>query len=169
MEKMSDLPELHEFFENVDHADIKSIDAERRLRAFIAGMLSYYPPWLVLLYKVRQILVALLGLARHEGPDTLPSFRPEDIPFAPEERISFFIVKKAQEDRFWVAETPEDKHLKAYVAIDAQRLESGATRFRVATTVRYLHWTGPVYFNLIRPFHHLVVWEMMKAGVRITS
>ena len=166
MEKMSDHPELREFFEGVDHADIKTIDGERSLQAFIAGMLSYYPPWLVLLYKIRQLLVALLGLVRHEEPDTLPAFRPEDIPFAQEERISFFIVKKAQEDRFWVAEAPEDKHLKAYVAITAQRLESGATRFRVATTVRYLHWTGPVYFNLIRPFHHLVVWEMMKAGSR---
>ncbi|WP_422698682.1 DUF2867 domain-containing protein [Desulfosarcina cetonica] len=32
--------------------------------------------------------------------------------------------------------------------------------------MRYRNWTGPVYFNLIRPFHHLVVREMMKAGAR---
>jgi hypothetical protein len=39
-------------------------------------------------------------------------------------------------------------------------------RFLVVTIVHYRHWTGPVYFNVIRPFHHIVVWQMMKAGAR---
>ncbi|MCP4630164.1 MAG: DUF2867 domain-containing protein [bacterium] len=36
-------------------------------------------------------------------------------------------------------------------------LDSKTNRFYVITVVHYKHWTGPVYFNLIRPFHHLVV------------
>ncbi|NQY75258.1 MAG: DUF2867 domain-containing protein [Candidatus Margulisbacteria bacterium] len=32
--------------------------------------------------------------------------------------------------------------------------------------VSNIHWTGPIYFNLIRPIHHLVVTKMAKAGVR---
>ncbi|MCP5103876.1 MAG: DUF2867 domain-containing protein, partial [bacterium] len=36
----------------------------------------------------------------------------------------------------------------------------------VVTIVHYKHWTGPVYFNLIRPFHHLVIRRMMKAALK---
>ncbi|MEV4094105.1 DUF2867 domain-containing protein [Streptosporangium saharense] len=32
----------------------------------------------------------------------------------------------------------------------------------VAVVVHYHRWTGPVYFTVIRPFHHLVA----RAGVR---
>ena len=75
-------------------------------------------------------------------------------------------MKDAKENVYWVAETPEDKHLKAYFGVVVEKLSDSITRFHVFTTVRYIHWTGPVYFNLIRPFHHLVVSSMMKAGIR---
>ena len=57
-----------------------------------------------------------------------------------------------------------DKHLAAYFGVTADKQSSGLTRFEVVTAIRYLHWIGPVYFNLIRPFHHLVVSQMMRAG-----
>ncbi|MGE6761631.1 DUF2867 domain-containing protein [Corallococcus interemptor] len=28
----------------------------------------------------------------------------------------------------------------------------------------YRNWAGPVYFNVIRPFHHLVVARMARHG-----
>ncbi|XXF76233.1 DUF2867 domain-containing protein [Myxococcaceae bacterium GXIMD 01537] len=39
-------------------------------------------------------------------------------------------------------------------------------RFHVATIVRYRRWAGPVYFNVIRPFHHLVVRGMLRHAAR---
>lgn len=30
----------------------------------------------------------------------------------------------------------------------------------VVTVVHYRNWKGPLYFNLIRPFHHLVLGGM---------
>jgi hypothetical protein len=39
-------------------------------------------------------------------------------------------------------------------------------RFRVVTIVHYRHWTGRLYFNLIRPFHHWVVTGMARSGTR---
>lgn len=157
-------PELAEFFRDVDYTDVKHIEAETSLRAFIAGMLSYSPWWLVALYRIREILVGLLGLVRHDRFGWLLSFSAEDISFAPEDNVSFFIVRKAEEDVFWLSETLPDKHLTAYFGIAADKQSSGLTRFEVVTAIRYLHWTGPVYFNLIRPFHHLVVSQMMRAG-----
>ena len=57
-------------------------------------------------------------------------------------------------------------HLKAYFGIAAEPLADTKNRFYVVTTVYYRHWTGPVYFNLIRPFHHLVVSQMAQAGLK---
>ncbi|WP_218919788.1 DUF2867 domain-containing protein [Streptosporangium roseum] len=54
-----------------------------------------------------------------------------------------------------------ESHLTACLAVVA---EPG--RFHVVTVVKYHRWTGPVYFNAIRPFHHLVVLGMARAGVR---
>jgi hypothetical protein len=157
-------PELAKFFRDADYIDVKHIEAETTLRAFIAGMLSYYPWWLVALYRFRELLVRLLGLVKHDKPESLPSFSAKDISFMPEDNVSFFIVRKAEEDAFWLSETPPDKHLTAYFCVTADKQSSGLTRFEVVTAIRYLHWTGPLYFNLIRPFHHLVVSQMMRAG-----
>ena len=158
--------ELDRYFQNVNHIDVKTIDGDTSLRKFISGMLSYYPWWLLLLYRIREILVNILGLAKHDKPDILPPIKPDNLAFKPGESAFIFIVRDAKEDIYWVAESPEDKHLKAYLGVVAQKLSDNRTRFHVFTSVKYIHWTGPVYFNLIRPFHHLVVRRMMKAGIK---
>ena len=157
--------ELDIYFDNMDHVDIKTIDGgNTTLRQFISRMLSYHPWWITILYRLRKILVVLLGLVNHEKPNISPIVTPENISFAPGKLASIFIVHKAKEDNYWVVETPEDKHLKAYLGVALQNLGNSRTRFHVFTSVKYLNWSGPVYFNIIRPFHHLVVWQMMKAG-----
>ena len=143
---------------------MKRIEARTSLRQFIAGMLTFHPWWLRLLYHLRTLLVCLLGLEKHENLRHLPSIEPQSLPFTPGATVSFFTVQAAREADYWVAQTPPDKHLTAFLGVAAVPLPSGAVRFSVFTAVRYLHWTGPVYFNLIRPFHHLVVRRMMKAG-----
>jgi hypothetical protein len=148
----------------MDHFDIKTITADVSLRQFIISMLTYHPWWMALLFRLRDVLVNLLGLVKHALPDRSAIDSYDAISFTPGEKALFFIVRKAEEDHFWVAESPPDTHLMAYLGVVAQRLKNGMTRFSVFTTVRYLRWTGPVYFNLIRPFHHLVVDRMVKAG-----
>jgi hypothetical protein len=164
MDTIRNYKELGIYFQNVDHADVKTIESVVTLRSFISGMLSYYPWWIVVLYRFREFLVKILGLVRHEKPEVLPFIKPEALSFELGQNASFFIVRTAKENTYWVSETPEDKHLKAYFGVVAEALGERLTRFHVFTTVKYIHWTGPVYFNLIRPFHHLVVSRMMKAG-----
>ena len=166
MKEIGNYRELDIYFNNVDHVDVKTIEGDVSLRSFISAMLSYYPWWIVALYKLREILVTILGLVRHEKPDCLPSIMPEDLAFEPGRTASFFIVRTAKENTYWVAESPEDKHLKAFFGVVAENVTDGQNRFHVFTSVRYLHWTGPVYFNFVRPFHHLVVSRMMKAGAK---
>ncbi len=165
-ELVSKHSELAGYFQDADHIDVKTIEGDVGLREFIAGMLSYYPWWIVALYSVRELLVNLLGLVKHEKPEILPVIAPETLAFIPGENASFFIVTAAKENAYWVAVTPEDKHLSAYLGVVAEDIGNRRTRYQVFTSVKYLHWTGPVYFNIIRPFHHLVVSNMMKAGVK---
>jgi hypothetical protein len=166
MEQTKNYKELDIYFDNMDHVDIKTIDGgNTSLREFISRMLSYHPWWITILYRLRKILVGLLGLVNHEKPNTSPMVTPENVSFTPGEFASIFIVQKAIEDNYWVVETPKDKHLKAYLGVVLENLGNSRTKFHVFTSVKYLHWSGPVYFNIIRPFHHLVVWRMMKAGV----
>jgi hypothetical protein len=79
--------------------------------------------------------------------------------------VGFFRVRLAEEDRLWVGEV-DDRHLRGYLAVVADPPEGGARRFRVVTVVHYNNWLGPVYFNAIRPFHHLIVGAMARAGAR---
>ncbi len=119
-----------------------------------------------MLYRIRKLLVNMLGLVKHEEPEELPNLKPEDVSFMPGENVTFFIVRCTMENLYWVSETPEDTHLQAYFGVVIEPTGNSRNRFHVFTTVFYKHWTGPVYFNLIRPFHHLVVSRMAIYGLK---
>ena len=165
MEYLHNIKELEPFFEKADVIDVKIFEGRVSLRKFIASMLSYYPWWIVLLYRIRQVIVSILGLVKHEAPEELPDLQPADVSFSPGEAVTFFIVRWAEEEVYWISETPEDKHLQAYLGVVKEPVSSSMNRFYVITSVYYKHWTGPVYFNLIRPFHHLVVSQMARHGL----
>jgi hypothetical protein len=158
-------PEIASLMNGADHTDVKIVEGNVSLRQFIASMLSYYPSWIVFLYYVRAVFVRLLGMRQPGKPDELPRLKPEDISMTPGEHATFFIVRQAKEEEYWIAETPEDKHLQAYFGIIVEPVKDNLKRFHVVTIVHYKHWTGPVYFKAIRPFHHLVVRRMARAGV----
>ena len=165
MEYLLKISELEKYFKNANFTDVKVFEGETTLRKFIASMLSYYPWWIVQLYRIRKLLVGILGLVKHEAPEELPSLQPEDVSFTPGEKVTFFIVRCAKADMYWVSETPDDKHLRAYFCVVIEPVDNSINRFYVITTVFYKHWTGPIYFNLIRPFHHLVVSRMARHGL----
>lgn len=166
MEYILKFKELEQYFKKADYIDVKVFEGNATLRKFIASMLSYYPWWIIQLYRIRKLLVRMLGLAEHEEPKELPNLQPEEVSFAPGENATFFIVRCAKEDLYWFAETPKDKHLKAYFGVVIEPKNDDIYKFYVITTVYYKHWTGHVYFNLIRPFHHFVVSHMARAGLR---
>jgi hypothetical protein len=166
MEYILKFSELEKYFENADFTDVKVFEGQTTLRKFIASMLSYYPWWIVQLYRIRKLLVSILGLVKHKEPEELPNLQPEDVSFTPGENVTFFIVRSTKEEIFWISETPDDKHLQAYFGVVKEPVSDSINRFYVITTVFYKHWTGPIYFNLIRPFHHLVVSRMAKYGLK---
>jgi hypothetical protein len=152
---------------NAHHIDEKTIEGRVTLREFLAGTLSYYPGWIRLLYVVRAGFVRLLGM-KQENMSSAPRLRPEDIAFTPGAQATFFTVEAAQEDAYWIA-FARDSHLTAYLMVNVEALGDGLNRFHVTTVVHYHNWAGPIYFNVIRPFHHVVVQSMMRAGVRAAT
>jgi hypothetical protein len=165
--KMQDLPQLMTLLAEADHVDVKVVTGDVSLPEFVAGMFSYYPGWIKNLYQIRWGFVRLLGM-KQAGIPAAAKMRPEDVPMIPGEKAAFFTVTLAEEGRCWVAEAAES-HLTAYLGVVMEplstRVPSTENRFHVLTIVHYHKWTGPVYFNVIRPFHHLVVRNMAKAGV----
>jgi hypothetical protein len=150
-----DIPELQHLYTAADHVDVKSADSDVPLREFVAGMLNWHPVWLMALWVARAGLAKLLGL-KHPPGSAHP--RPEDIPFTPGAKIRFWTVAAAEEGRFIVLEA-SDTHLAAHLALVA---EPG--RRHAVTVVHYRNRVGPVYFAVVRPFHHLIVRAMVRAG-----
>lgn len=157
------VPDIDKLVATADHVDVKCFSGEVNLRAFLANMFSYSPHWLQALYRVRGLFVRLLGM-RQTGLPQMASVRPADIDFAPGGKAAFFEVKAAAEDHFYLAGATES-HLTAHLGVVREPLNQQMNRFHVITIVHYHRWTGPVYFNVIRPFHHLVVNQMGKAGI----
>ncbi len=155
-------PQLAGLLEDADHVDVKVIEGDVLLREFVAGMFSYYPGWIKNLYRVRWGFVRLLGMKQEGVPQDM-RMRPEDVSMTPGEQVAFFTVDMAADGRYWVASVSES-HLSAYLGVVVEQLAHGR-RFHVITIVHYHNWAGPVYFNVIRPFHHLVVRKMAQSGV----
>jgi hypothetical protein len=158
------IPELESVLRGADHIDVKTITGSLTMREFIAGMMSYQPGWVTWLYGLRAVFVRFLGM-RQRGLPRPRKLRPQDVPMTPGSRLSFFTISMAQEERYCVAEV-DDSHLKAALIVVVEPLQENLKRFHVATVVHYRNWAGPVYFNVIRPFHHIVVGSMVRAGSR---
>jgi hypothetical protein len=160
---MPRVPEVLSLLEGADHVDVKVVTGTVSMRAFIAEMFGYQPAWMTGLYRVRGVFVRFLGL-RQARPPRAPRLSSTTVPMQPGERVSFFTVRLAQDEFYWVAEA-DDSHLKAALGVVVEPLQNGRRHFYVLTVVHYHTWAGPVYFNVIRPFHHLVVGRMAAAGV----
>ncbi|WP_319541443.1 DUF2867 domain-containing protein [uncultured Pseudodesulfovibrio sp.] len=162
-ERLSHVASLVEFMKDADHIDVKSCEGNATLIEFIAGILSYQPGWMRMLWLVRVWLLKALGQGEQIVPEK-KRFTPQTFPVTPGEKADFFTVVESDGETFWVAEGKE-KHLDAIIGVVVEQLdgEIGTNRFHVATIVKYNNSAGPIYFNLIRPFHHVVVHFAMKS------
>jgi hypothetical protein len=156
-------PELAAIAEKADYIHVISVECQKSLREFLAGALSYMPEWMRFLYRVRWVFVRLLG-ARQDGIPSRRPMTPEEVAFAKGENASIFTVVAAEEGSYWLGEAT-DKMITGYLGMIAQPLGSGATRFHIVTMARFRHWTGPIYFTVIKPFHHLVVFFMLRETI----
>ena len=146
------------FVDGADYVEFEEIESENSLREFIAGMFGWSPVWVKALFGARYVLAKALRLDTASVPRS-GRLRPEDVGFAPGDRVAFFTVRAGDPERYLVAGV-DDSHLSGYLTVEAV---PGA-RFRLGTIVHFHNRVGPAYFALIKPFHHLVIRGMLKAG-----
>ena len=156
------LPIYQETIKGADHIDIKSVVSDASMNEFIAGVFSYQPEWVTFLYRIRWGFVRLLGM-KQEGIPQAVELNPDDMDFKIGDKTSFFTVDAYEADSY-LFESADESHLKATLGIIREPLDEVKSRYYVVTVVHYHNWTGSVYFNVIRPFHHLVVAQMLNAG-----
>ncbi len=156
------LPEIQPLLANADYIDVKTVTGTVDLRTFLAGFFNYHPAWLISLFAVRAVFVRFLGM-RQEHLGSGAFLTPETVPMQIGKRTGFFTVCMAEEGHYWFAYN-SDKHLKGTLGVVVEPLTDQHKRFHVVTIVHYHNWAGPVYFQVIRPFHHLVVTRMAQAG-----
>lgn len=165
MPTRTDLPELADLLPSSDVIDVKTVTGQVTLREFAAGALGNESAASRALFALRVPVARLLRLDM-AGMPARTRLRPEDVTFTPGEPLSFFTVERGEEEHYLLLKVV-DNHLVAYLAIIVD--DSGAERaFKVVTLVRYLRSAGRLYFGLIRPFHHVIVYFMCRAGVRTT-
>ena len=156
-------PVVRPYAVGADYVDSKLATGSVSLREFLAGFLSHYPWWIVGLYGVRAVFVRVLGMRQRGAPAAL-HLEPDDVPFAPGAWATIFRVEAAEEDRYWIG-VATDRHLAARIAIVREPVGDGV-RFLFVRVVQHRNWAGPVYLACIRPFHHMVVGSMIRAGLR---
>lgn len=100
------------------------------------------PPWVELLFKVRNRIVGFFGLKTERNtskPDT------------------FFTVIENREDEIVMGE--DDKHLNFRLSI--LKDEFGNT-VSLITVVHYNNGWGKVYFFPVKPFHQIIMNSLLK-------
>lgn len=151
-ERIDSVDSIAGLIKDADYYDVKVFSSRRELAEFLQRMLTYQPAWLKFLYRIRRYPAALLGLEQVGSSCTADG----KFDFSPGSKVDFFTSVDFRPGEYWVGEA-SDKHLSAHIAVVGRPSEDGCFSYCTLTIVRYRHWTGPLYFNLIRPFHHLIV------------
>ncbi len=151
-----------EISRHAHHIDIKHVDSNLTMNQFIAGVFNYQPSWMTALYRVRQVFVRFLGMHQNGIPRPL-QLDPDTLDLVIGEKIAFFDIDDVRANEYLVV-SAEESHLKAILMIIREPLETDISRYYAVTIVHYNNWAGPIYFNVIRPFHHIVVSKMIQSG-----
>jgi hypothetical protein len=153
------MTELAPFLDGADYIEFKEIESENSLREFVAGVFGWSPGWVKFLFGVRYLLARALRLETAR----VRRRRSADVSFEPGDAAGIFTVRAGDPERYLVVGA-DDSHLSGYLTVVASPVAGARKRFQVGTIVHFHNRVGPAYFALIKPFHHLVIRGMLRAG-----
>ncbi|MFD3781761.1 DUF2867 domain-containing protein [Streptomyces sp. NPDC058612] len=154
--------DLQRYVQAADHIDQVHARAAMSLRECVSVVMSWRPWWLKALLLARRALAQMLRI-NHPVDTATDDLLPDRLSFINGDKIAFFTVTAADEEEFVVL-TAADTHLTVHLVVNRERTGPGPENtFRFLTVVHYHRWTGPLYFNLIRPFHRLIMRRLIAA------
>ena len=118
------------------------------------------PVWIDALMSVRDKIVSVIGLKTSEEERNTVQRGPYKL--VEGEKIGFFNLYNRTNNEVILGE--DDKHLDFRVSLLLENpdQDSGVKKIIITTVVTYNNWMGRIYFFFIKPFHRLVVRDMMK-------
>ena len=122
------------------------------------------PRWFVSLMVLRNLLVSAFGLKTGLGGAPLEPAR--EVRFELGARDCYFTLIDRTDEELVMGEG--DKHLDFRVSTKKKYSPEGVTVFELTTVVWYNNWLGPIYFNVVKPFHRLLIRRMVeRAAARL--
>lgn len=121
------------------------------LEEIVALIFNTMPKWIQVLLKLRNRLVRVVGLKSVETTSKKESSK--DV---------FKIIELEKEN---IVLGVDDSHLNFRVVV--QKTNADFYNIKVSTLVEYHHFLGRVYMWFVKPFHKLVVKQMVKQAFRI--
>jgi hypothetical protein len=127
----------------------------------VAAFFSSAPAWVDQLFKLRNLLVAPLGLKTGEQ-----SLHRVDPPFHVGQQISVFRILHMDEDEIVLGE--DDKHLDFRTSLCLQR-DGRNTSLAISSLVNTKNSLGVMYFALVKPLHRMIVPVVARGMMRRLS
>lgn len=142
----------------IDFSDIYSAKAPHKnfmVDDILKGFFNYGPKWIESLFSLRHKLVKPFGLKTSDQNTTKINF-----PLVVGESIGFFKIYEVHENEIILGEN--DTHLNFKVSIRVKK----QTEISIETFVEFNNLFGKIYFQIIKPFHKIIVISMLKSIVK---
>jgi hypothetical protein len=119
--------------------------------AFTKHIMAATPVWVSKLLRLRNILMAPLGLQTEDAPST-------------GEKFGMFPVISSDDKRTILGF--DDKHLDFRIVLDAVPV-AGSTKLTLSTAVRTHNLFGRAYLAVVMPFHKVIVRTMLRRAASL--
>jgi hypothetical protein len=124
-----------------------------------------FPVWVRLLFWLRDILVKPLGLKGSDRTDH-STFKKNFTRMVKTSGSYKMINILAKSDNETVIQLT-DKHLTAELSCCAENITDEYMKIKIITLVHYHNVSGKIYFNIIKPFHIIILKTVLKRSVKI--
>lgn len=146
----------------VDYADAygatfanpEPLTVEDAFRSFFRST----PAWIRLLMSLRNALVKRMGLKGPSGSEDVTR-----TPIEPGAVFGLFRIYAVGPQEILAGE--DDRHLDFRTMVQLRRESDSGYRLTVATAVDFKNVLGRLYFLPVKPFHRLIVREMIRSIV----
>ena len=108
-----------------------------------------------------MLVAAVLRLETTGIPESR-RLRPDTVSFTPGDKTLFFTVVRGEEDHYLLLKGLRQPPGRVAGVHHGQRRP--VSTFKVVTLVQFLRPAGKAYYNLIGPFHHVILLGMCRAG-----
>ncbi|MFD2724864.1 DUF2867 domain-containing protein [Hyunsoonleella rubra] len=147
---------IKQSFSQIDFTDTFSTTNHTDSLDTIAHLIfGSMPKWVEFLMGLRNAIVSVFGLKTEMDKNFSPNFKPG-------EKMGFIKIISVEDNEIMLG--ADDKHLDFRVSVFNS--EENQNNIKVTTLVKYNNLFGKIYMAIIRPFHVIIVKQMVKRAYK---